>query len=233
MEAESKGSGQAGKKKRVRKPLTSEQLARARDRQREYRKLNGERPRTDEQRQRRNQWSRENRKPLTPEQRERRAVYLRDYYKRNREEITRKREEYYRATRPERLSAMREYQRRAPHKKKEHRLQSAYGLTTIQVEDMIAAQGGRCAICDRGEPRVVREFPVIDHCHVTGRVRGILCSSCNGALGLLRDSPYLCERAIAYLRAHGAAEGHPGLALSERAKEIAASDQPTLFDHVA
>lgn len=54
----------------------------------------------------------------------------------------------------------------------------------------------RCAICGRlltqGEAKV-------DHCHTTGRIRGVLCNACNVALGLLKDSPALLRRAAQYL----------------------------------
>lgn len=59
----------------------------------------------------------------------------------------------------------------------------------------VDAAGGRCAIC--GE---VPDAPLcIDHDHKTGRVRGLLCSRCNLALGLVRDDPATLRRAAAYL----------------------------------
>lgn len=58
---------------------------------------------------------------------------------------------------------------------------------------MIASQYGLCAICLAARPAHV------DHCHNTGRVRGVLCFNCNSGLGLLRDDPAAVRRAAAYL----------------------------------
>ncbi|WUN04179.1 endonuclease VII domain-containing protein [Streptomyces virginiae] len=72
-------------------------------------------------------------------------------------------------------------------------LKRAYGITEAERERMIASQGGTCCICETA-PAVH-----VDHCHKTGRVRGVLCFNCNTAIGLLGESPGTIERAIAYL----------------------------------
>jgi hypothetical protein len=62
-------------------------------------------------------------------------------------------------------------------------------------------QDGRCAICNKHES----EFTVklgVDHCHTTNKVRGLLCTNCNHAIGQLKDSPELCFRAAEYLVKH-------------------------------
>lgn len=56
-----------------------------------------------------------------------------------------------------------------------------YGLTLEQVEQMRSTQKGVCRICLQQKPLCV------DHCHKTGRVRGLLCNRCNRAIGLLND----------------------------------------------
>lgn len=78
-----------------------------------------------------------------------------------------------------------------------------YGLNMDQYAAMVAAQDNRCAICgDR--PSGVGRFGslVIDHDHDTGAVRGLLCSSCNRALGWFRDDPEIVRRALAYSVIH-------------------------------
>lgn len=77
-----------------------------------------------------------------------------------------------------------------------------YGLSPAQRAEMAARQGGKCAICGMVENVVERRKETtlcVDHCHDTGKVRGLLCSKCNTALGLFRDSPDLLRKAIDYL----------------------------------
>jgi len=76
-------------------------------------------------------------------------------------------------------------------------LKRRYGITLDDLHKMERAQGGRCAICDE-KPKKGRL--VVDHDHVTGRVRGLLCRSCNYCLGGFRDSTDLVARALKYLR---------------------------------
>lgn len=71
-------------------------------------------------------------------------------------------------------------------------------ITRDDRDRMLAAQGGRCAICRSAEPN--HQFGwAIDHDHLTNKVRGILCPSCNIGLGCFKDSPLRLRRAIQYL----------------------------------
>ena len=76
-----------------------------------------------------------------------------------------------------------------------------FGLTRELYERQLAAQERRCAICKRAVEELQRELAV-DHDHTTGAVRGLLCMTCNAALGMLRDSEKLLRAAIEYLRRH-------------------------------
>lgn len=71
-------------------------------------------------------------------------------------------------------------------------------MTPEEYEAMLQSHGGVCAIC--GGPGGVRGLAV-DHDHKTGQVRGLLCGSCNPALGTFYDDVDLMRRAIAYLAA--------------------------------
>lgn len=76
-----------------------------------------------------------------------------------------------------------------------------YGLSEDEYEAMVQAQGGRCAICG-GEGGTRKDSDgslYIDHDHATGRVRGLLCGTCNAGLGQFFDSPALLRAAVTYL----------------------------------
>ena len=74
---------------------------------------------------------------------------------------------------------------------------SRLGLSLKQYEDLLKEQEGKCAICRR---HPTRTRLAVDHCHKTGRVRGLLCNNCNTGLGLLGDQEESVERALSYLK---------------------------------
>jgi hypothetical protein len=78
-----------------------------------------------------------------------------------------------------------------------------YGLTLEQFEAMFLAQDERCAICHTANPHRRSGVWTVDHDHKTGKVRGVLCSHCNSALGFMRDKPGSLTAAVEYLRHHG------------------------------
>jgi hypothetical protein len=74
-----------------------------------------------------------------------------------------------------------------------------YGLTPEQQKQLWEQANGRCQICG-ADPTERDPKLCVDHDHVTGRVRGLLCRNCNTAVGLLNDEPSLVERALHYLQ---------------------------------
>lgn len=75
-----------------------------------------------------------------------------------------------------------------------------YGLTPERYSELLEMQGGRCAIC-LSEQTVKRRM-YVDHCHGSGKVRGLLCHQCNCVLGMAKDNPKTLAAAIEYLRRH-------------------------------
>lgn len=65
-------------------------------------------------------------------------------------------------------------------------------------------QNGQCAICkdsgDGGHGIILKLY--VDHSHLTGVVRGLLCYACNSAIGFLKEDPLVLENAQEYLRKH-------------------------------
>lgn len=78
-------------------------------------------------------------------------------------------------------------------------LATKHGLEHWEFRDLVERQAGRCAICGKTPTATSLH---IDHDHATGRVRGLLCISCNTGLGKLGDSEEALMRAIDYLRGH-------------------------------
>jgi RNA polymerase-binding transcription factor DksA len=80
----------------------------------------------------------------------------------------------------------------------ERRLETVWGLTLADYQELMRLQNGRCAVCQRApDPR--RRLAV-DHDHLTGQIRGLLCVSCNRhVIGYALDSPSLLRRAANYL----------------------------------
>ncbi|WP_112468136.1 endonuclease VII domain-containing protein [Streptomyces triticisoli] len=73
------------------------------------------------------------------------------------------------------------------------RVKRRYGITEAERDMLVASQRGVCCICLPAPPAHV------DHCHETGRVRGVLCFSCDAALGQFKDRPDVIRRAAAYV----------------------------------
>jgi hypothetical protein len=82
---------------------------------------------------------------------------------------------------------------------RERHLVRKYGVTLSDYDRMLAAQGGRCAICQCEESTQHNCVFHVDHCHSTGAVRGLLCRGCNHVLGHIKDDPEVLRSAIAYL----------------------------------
>lgn len=75
-----------------------------------------------------------------------------------------------------------------------------YGITEAEYDAMLASQDHRCAICQTDTPTA--KGWVIDHCHESDMVRGILCGPCNSAIGLLGENPRVIADAAAYVKRH-------------------------------
>lgn len=89
-----------------------------------------------------------------------------------------------------------------PLAERERHLKRKYGIDQSAYDQMYADQAGKCAVCMKTQDRAFD----VDHCHVTGKVRGLLCTSCNRMLGHSGDNPAHLIRAALYLNPQVAAE---------------------------
>ena len=79
--------------------------------------------------------------------------------------------------------------------RRRHRIKHRHGISPQEYKEMFDRQGGVCLICGN----LVSGKLAIDHCHSTGKIRGLLCNSCNGGLGLFKDNRKSLSAAIKYL----------------------------------
>ena len=84
----------------------------------------------------------------------------------------------------------------SPERKREQNRAYLYGMKPGQYEQMLADQHNYCKIC--GEHKA--EELVVDHCHDSGEIRGLLCARCNTLLGMAKDSETMLASAIEYLQ---------------------------------
>jgi hypothetical protein len=106
----------------------------------------------------------------------------------------------WRSENPEKYAALQKRNAARPEKKRADReghLKRKYGITLQDYEVMLFVQYGGCLLCGDAPPE--NGSLHVDHDHDTGEVRGLLCVSCNNALGAFKDSREILERAIAYL----------------------------------
>jgi hypothetical protein len=82
-------------------------------------------------------------------------------------------------------------------------IQKRYGLSKGAFMALWEDQSGACGICSSPLSLSTPKGVVVDHNHISGEVRGLLCHKCNTGIGLLNDSPSVLEAAIAYLKTKG------------------------------
>ena len=93
---------------------------------------------------------------------------------------------------------------RSTDKEREYKLKYNFGITMLEYDRMLKDQGSVCKIC--GNPEVAKSNSgvtkrlAVDHCHDTGKIRGLLCQDCNIGIGKLKDNPVLLQKAMDYLK---------------------------------
>lgn len=81
-------------------------------------------------------------------------------------------------------------------------LKTNYGITQEAYEALLKEQNSACAICSIKAPNSTNKYLHVDHCHTSGKIRSLLCSRCNTAIGLLKESTLVAFKAFKYLVKH-------------------------------
>ena len=84
-------------------------------------------------------------------------------------------------------------------KKRDNHLKREYGITLKEYNRLWEEQEGCCKICGEHET-VLNKTLHVDHCHTSGKVRGLLCSTCNTGLGMFKDNQEILKNAVEYLK---------------------------------
>jgi len=108
--------------------------------------------------------------------------------------------EYAERKRAQACAAQKRLREREPERVWSTALKSKYGITAEQYNSMLVAQNYGCRICGRPEHDARSKRLAVDHCAVTGKVRGLLCGNCNNGVGRFQHDVALIERAMKYLQ---------------------------------
>jgi len=133
------------------------------------------------------------------------AAYKKAYYQKNKEYLNKRRRMYNKANKEYVASLRREVNKKHYEANRDYyaelNLIRKYGITLEDKERMLNDQGNNCKICCQDFSADVN--PVVDHCHASGVVRGLLCNRCNVGLGMFQDNPLELVKAIEYLKEQG------------------------------
>jgi len=125
-----------------------------------------------------------------------RKAYQAAWYQRNKERLGVKGLAWQRANPEKTCAYTARWRERNPQKVLNAKLRAAYGISSEIFRALEIAQQGECLICG-SKPAKGRLN--VDHNHDTGKVRGLLCNTCNRGMGYLRDDPVLLRQAALYL----------------------------------
>lgn len=131
---------------------------------------------------------------------ERNYIQGRKYYLANKDTLKKKRTERYIIKRDLELEKRKIYNTTHKEQNRNRRFMRVYGISLQEYNQILEKQNSRCAICrDLNENG---KMLCVDHNHLTGKIRGLLCNSCNKGIGYFSDDPKILESARGYLVDH-------------------------------
>ena len=98
----------------------------------------------------------------------------------------------YQKHKDHRIKYARVYRAENPEKTRATNLKVKYGIAPLEYDSMFDSQGGRCKICDAHQNNLKRIL-CVDHCHSSGKIRGLLCDTCNKFLGFYEKLHNQCK----------------------------------------
>jgi hypothetical protein len=135
---------------------------------------------------------------------EKKQAWDRRYYDQNKEKVRAQANAYYGENRESIRAAEQQKRQDDPGKYRlveRRRALAKYGLSLEDYDRLLEEQGGVCAIC--GQRCKTGRNLAVDHCHTSGKVRGLLCGACNSGLGHFKEDPALFAAAVGYLAERG------------------------------
>lgn len=126
--------------------------------------------------------------------REARNLYLKQYRLKNLEKDKLAKKKYYEKTKDKFREREKKWRQENPDKSYDTALKYKYGITLEFVNKLKVKQNNKCKLCEK-ETKLL-----VDHCHTTGKIRGLLCNKCNVALGSFKDNIEVLQKAIDYLK---------------------------------
>lgn len=131
---------------------------------------------------------------------EKRKIYITKWKKENKDKI-REKSRIWRGKNLKHLSTLARIRyNKNPQKELDRRRFKKYGITGEEFRTIIEKQGIRCPICEKG----IGKNLSVDHDHITGKIRGIICNKCNLAIGNAEDSPDRLRKMANYLEKNNA-----------------------------
>jgi hypothetical protein len=115
-------------------------------------------------------------------------------------ECSRNKVKIWRKENPEKRKIQQQKESKKDYAHNKH-LKHNFNITRKEYLEMFTAQEGNCAICNKNQLDFTKRLSV-DHCHTTGKIRQLLCSSCNSVLGFAKEDSTILQNAINYIEKH-------------------------------
>jgi hypothetical protein len=129
---------------------------------------------------------------------EEKLSYQREYYKKHRGKLKKFSTEYNKVHRKECNKAVKKWSDNNKDKARHSQLMYYFGISLEEYNEIFIKQKGCCAICGRHQTEF-KKVLFVDHNHTTGKVRGLLCMTCNLLIGRAKENITILEKALIYL----------------------------------